>query len=144
MAEKFVQAAKAGLKPVLCLGESLNERESQKTQDVLAEQINAVIAISNTIDWKNAVIAYEPVWAIGTGKTATPEMAQETHEFIREYLRLNEITQTISESIQILYGGSMKPANAAQLLAQKDIDGGLVGGASLDPDSFTSILKAAS
>lgn len=144
VAEKFVQIARSGMKPILCLGETLNERESEKTENILTEQINAVTAISNADDWQNAVIAYEPIWAIGTGKTATPEMAQKTHQFIREYLHLNKVTQTISESIQILYGGSMKPANAAQLLAQKDIDGGLIGGASLDPDSFTSILKAAS
>lgn len=144
IAEKFVQVAKAGLKPVLCIGESLQERETNKTQSVLSEQIAVVAELSQASDWQNAVIAYEPVWAIGTGKTATPEMAQETHEFIREYLRSNAVTQDVAESIQILYGGSMKPANAAELLAQTDIDGGLVGGASLDPESFVSILKAVS
>ena len=144
VAEKFQQIAQANLKPVLCLGESLAERESKQTESVLAKQLDAVLNVSLTEQWQNAVIAYEPVWAIGTGKTATPEMAQETHEFIRQYIRSNTITEQFADSIQILYGGSMKPANAADLLAQNDIDGGLVGGASLDPKSFVAILKAVS
>ena len=143
VAEKFVQIARAHLKPILCLGESLSDREADQTEKVLTEQIEAVIENSSSNDWQNAVIAYEPIWAIGTGKTATPEMAQATHQFIREYLHSNQTTQNIAESIQILYGGSMKPANAASLLSQTDIDGGLVGGASLDPESFVSILQAA-
>ncbi len=143
VAEKFVQAAKSGLKPVLCVGETLTERESGETNDVLAAQLKAVIDITQSSDWKNAVIAYEPVWAIGTGKTATPEIAQETHEFLRNYLASQGQTANIAPSIQILYGGSMKPENAAELLAQKDINGGLIGGASLDPKSFLSIIEQA-
>ena len=144
VSEKFLQIARADMKPVLCLGELLAEREEEQTQRVLAEQLDAVLEKSSAADWQNAVIAYEPVWAIGTGKTATPEMAQTTHKFIRQHLRANAATQALADSIQILYGGSMKPANAAQLLAQDDIDGGLVGGASLDPNSFVAILKAVS
>ncbi len=144
IAEKFQQIAQADMKPVLCLGESLAERESKQTESVLAQQLDAVLNVSSVEQWQNAVIAYEPVWAIGTGKTATPEMAQETHEFIRQYIRSNAVTEQFADSIQILYGGSMKPANAADLLAQNDIDGGLVGGASLDPKSFVAILKAVS
>ncbi len=144
VAEKFVQIARAGLKPVLCLGESLEQRESNFTEKVLAQQIAAVIDASDVNDWAHAVIAYEPIWAIGTGKTATPEMAQETHAFIRENLRSHSKTHDIAETMRILYGGSMKPDNAVDLLSQADIDGGLVGGASLDPNSFISILKAAS
>lgn len=143
IAEKFVQVARAGLKPVLCLGESLEQRDSGTTEQVLAEQMTAVIDVSQDSDWQNAVIAYEPVWAIGTGKTATPAMAQEAHAFIREQLRSHATTQSAAEAMRILYGGSMKPDNAVDLLSQVDIDGGLVGGASLDPDSFISILKAA-
>ena len=144
VAEKFIRIAKSGLKPILCLGESLQQRESGATKKVLAEQLAEIIKVSEVNDWENAVIAYEPIWAIGTGVTATPQMAQETHAFIREELRANGETQAIAETIRILYGGSMKPDNAAELLSQRDIDGGLVGGASLDPNSFISILKAAS
>ena len=144
VAEKFVQIARAGLKPVLCLGESLEQRESNSTEKVLSEQIAAVVNASKASDWDNAVIAYEPIWAIGTGKTATPEMAQETHAFIRENLRSHAQTKSVVDAMRILYGGSMKPDNAVDLLSQVDIDGGLVGGASLDPKSFISILKAAS
>ena len=144
IAEKFQQIAQADMKPVLCLGESLAERESKQTESVLAQQLDAVLNVSSVEQWQNAVIAYEPVWAIGTGKTATPEMAQETHEFIRQYIRSNAVTEQFADSIQILYGGSMKPANAADLLAQNDIDGGLVGGASFDPKSFVATLKAVS
>ncbi len=144
VAEKFVRVARTGLKPVLCLGESLQQRESGMTNRVLIDQLAEIIKISDANDWENAVIAYEPIWAIGTGKTATPEMAQETHALIREELRANDVTQPVAETIRILYGGSMKPDNAAELLSQRDIDGGLVGGASLDPNSFISILRAAS
>ena len=144
VAEKFQRITQANMKTVLCLGESLAEREAEQTKNVLAQQLDTVLNVSSAEQWQNVVIAYEPVWAIGTGKTATPEMAQETHEFIRQYLRSNTTTEQFADTIQILYGGSMKPANAADLLAQNDIDGGLVGGASLDPESFVAILKAAS
>ena len=144
VADKFKQIALANMKPVLCLGESLVQREAEQTESILAQQLDSVLSISSAAEWQNAVIAYEPVWAIGTGKTATPELAQTTHKFIRQYLRSNTITAQYADSIQILYGGSMKPANAADLLAQNDIDGGLVGGASLDPESFVAILKAVS
>jgi len=143
IAEKFIKSAKQGLLPVLCIGETLEERESGATEKVLKEQLSAVIALSSAQDWQGAVIAYEPVWAIGTGKTATSAMAQETHQFIRGYLAENQVTADIAEKIRILYGGSMKPENAAELIAQPDIDGGLVGGASLSPDSFVSIINAA-
>ena len=143
VAEKFVKIARAGLKPILCVGESLSEREAGVTNSILQEQIQAVISCSSSEDWMDAVIAYEPVWAIGTGKTATPEMAQEAHHFLRELLQLSNVTKVHADNLRILYGGSMKPDNAAELLSQDDIDGGLVGGASLKPDSFTAILSAA-
>lgn len=142
VSKKFIQATRSGLRPILCVGEKLADRESGATKQVLAEQIDAVLEISEPADWQTAVIAYEPVWAIGTGKTATPEMAQETHEFLRSYLASKAQTANIAPSIQILYGGSMKAANAAELLSQSDIDGGLVGGASLDPESFVAIIAA--
>ena len=143
LADKFVNSARQGLKPVLCIGETHEQRESAQTEAVLEDQLSSVIEKSNSDDWQHAVIAYEPVWAIGTGKTATAEMAQTTHKFIRQYLKQNSVTAEIAEQTRILYGGSMKPENAFELLAQEDIDGGLIGGASLKPDSFVSILQAA-
>ncbi|MFD1215602.1 triose-phosphate isomerase [Microbulbifer celer] len=137
VADKFAAAKGAGLIPILCVGESLEERESGKTLDVVAEQIAAVSQLNLADTWHNAVVAYEPVWAIGTGKTATPEQAQEVHRFIREQLGDK------GASVQILYGGSVKSANAAELFAQADIDGALVGGASLKAEEFVSICRAA-
>lgn len=143
VAEKFLAASNSKLIPVLCIGESLVDREQGNTEQVLKQQLDAVIGITVDKDWRNAVIAYEPVWAIGTGKTATPEIAQSAHKFVRDYLATQSQTASIASSIKILYGGSMKAENASQLLDQPDIDGGLVGGASLSPDSFVAIVNAA-
>lgn len=131
-----------GMKPILCVGEKLEERESGKTIDVVSAQtIGGLEGLSNA-DAEKIVIAYEPVWAIGTGKTATPEMAQEVHAEIRKILAKLFGAET-AEKIQILYGGSMKPENADELLKEKDIDGGLIGGAALKADSFVSLVKSA-
>lgn len=140
VANKFAQAVKAGLIPVLCLGESLQERESEQTEAVVARQLNAVIASNPDVDWSKVVLAYEPVWAIGTGMTASPEQAQEVHQFIRQLLQ--EKLGSVAEEIRILYGGSVKPNNAAELFAQTDIDGGLIGGASLKAADFLAIAKS--
>ncbi|MCA0899376.1 triose-phosphate isomerase [Microbulbifer agarilyticus] len=137
VAEKFAAAKASGLVPMLCVGESLEERESGKALEVVAAQIQAVVDLGLSDTWQNAVIAYEPVWAIGTGKTATPEQAQEVHRFIREQLG------EAGEQVQILYGGSVKAGNAAELFAKPDIDGALVGGASLKAEEFIQICRAA-
>ncbi len=140
-ASKFAAARKAGLIPILCVGETLEEREQDITGQVVARQLDAVITLEGITGIGDAVIAYEPVWAIGTGKTATPDQAQEVHAFIRG--KLAALDSTVAERVQILYGGSMNPANAAELLAMADIDGGLIGGASLKPDDFLAIGQAA-
>lgn len=140
VANKFTQAIDAGLTPVLCLGESLAERESKQTETVVARQLNAVIAANPDANWAEVVLAYEPVWAIGTGMTASPEQAQEVHRFIRALLQ--EQLGAVAEKIRILYGGSVKPNNAAELFAQTDIDGGLIGGASLKAADFLAIAKS--
>ncbi|BBM02043.1 triose-phosphate isomerase [Microbulbifer sp. GL-2] len=137
VAGKFVAAQAAGLIPILCVGETLEEREQGRTLEVVAEQMAAVRNRIDSSAWKDAVVAYEPVWAIGTGKTATPEEAQSVHEFIRAQLG------DIGAEVQILYGGSVKSANASALFAQVDIDGALVGGASLDAKEFAAICRAA-
>ena len=141
VAAKFVAAVDAGLKPILCVGESLVERENDTTEAVVDEQLNAVISNAGIGVFENAVVAYEPVWAIGTGKTASPEQAQDVHRHIRA--RLAEHDSVVAENVQILYGGSMKGENAAGLLAMPDIDGGLIGGASLKADDFLAIAVAA-
>lgn len=141
VAEKFEAACKAGLKPILCIGESLQERESGVTNDVCSRQIDAVIERSGITALADGVIAYEPIWAIGTGKTATPEMAQETHAAIRKLIADKDAT--VAEKVRIQYGGSMNAANATELLAMADIDGGLIGGASLKAEDFLAICKAA-
>ncbi len=141
VAEKFEVALKHGLIPLFCIGETLEERESGVTEDVVARQVDAVIARCGVDALGKGVIAYEPVWAIGTGKTATPAQAQDVHAFIRG--RVAASSQAVAEKIQILYGGSMNPGNAAELLAQPDIDGGLIGGASLKPADFLAICTAA-
>ena len=138
--QKFIAVKSAGLIPILCVGELLTEREAGKTEAVVAEQLDAVLNVAGIEQIENSVIAYEPVWAIGTGVTATPEQAQEVHAFIRH--RLATKNATIAEKTQILYGGSVKPDNAAELFAKSDIDGGLIGGASLEADSFLGICKA--
>ena len=140
-ASKFAAARKAGLVPVLCVGELLEEREQGITEQVVARQLDAVIDLEGVAALADAVIAYEPVWAIGTGKTATPDQAQEVHAFIRG--KLAQLDSGIAEKVQILYGGSMNAGNAADLLSMADIDGGLIGGASLKPDDFLAIGKAA-
>ncbi|AOE48989.1 triose-phosphate isomerase [Kangiella sediminilitoris] len=146
VAKKFAKALEHGIKPVLCIGETLEQRENGTTMAVIKQQIDAVIDFYGDRDValdkiSQAVIAYEPVWAIGTGMTATPEQAQDVHSSIRNYLA--ETSQDTADKIQILYGGSMKASNAEQLLAQRDIDGGLIGGASLKADEFIAICKKA-
>ncbi|MDR2871159.1 MAG: triose-phosphate isomerase, partial [Xanthomonadaceae bacterium] len=141
VAAKFMAAIRAGLTPVLCLGETLEQRDGGHTEAVNAQQLRAVIEVAGVESFANAVIAYEPVWAIGTGKTASPEQAQEMHAFIRSEVRAHNAK--IADSLPILYGGSMKPDNAAALCAQQDVDGGLIGGASLIAADFLSIARAA-
>lgn len=138
---KKVKAAHAhSLKPIVCVGERLEERESGITKDVIRDHVVNGLAGITEEQILSTVIAYEPVWAIGTGKTATPEQAQEVHEFIRGLL-VEIYSSDVAEGVQIPYGGSVKPGNIAQLMAQPDIDGGLIGGASLDADSFAQIVK---
>ena len=140
---KKVKAVLAnGMKPILCVGETLEQREGGKTIDVVSEQTVGGLKDVSKEDAEKVVVAYEPVWAIGTGKTATPEMAQEVHAEIRKVLAKLFGADT-AEKIQILYGGSMKPENADALLKEKDIDGGLIGGAALKADSFAAIVKSA-
>lgn len=141
VAAKYAQAQAAGLVPVLCVGETLEQRDAGQTQDVIAAQLDAVIGRSTAASLAGAVVAYEPVWAIGTGRTATPDQAQDVHCFIRGKIRQSD--GTISGSLRILYGGSVKPDNAAGLFAQPDIDGGLIGGASLAAADFLAICAAA-
>jgi triosephosphate isomerase len=139
---KIRAAFAAGLLPIFCIGETLTEREAGQAFDVVKTQITEALEGIELDKLASITIAYEPVWAIGTGVTATPEQAQEVHAFIRELLK-NEYSETVASSIRIQYGGSVKPHNAASLLGQKDIDGALVGGASLKSDSFLAIVKAA-
>lgn len=141
VAEKFGAAQAHGLVPILCIGETLQEREAGDTENVCARQLDAVLAAHGIESFRNAVIAYEPVWAIGTGKTATPEQAQEVHAFIRG--RLAAQGADVAAGVRILYGGSMKPDNAQELISQADIDGGLIGGASLKAEDFLGIGRAA-
>jgi triosephosphate isomerase len=140
-AKRMRAALSAGVKPMLCVGETLAEREAGRTADIVGEQIEAALGDLSVESMQDIAIAYEPVWAIGTGKVATPVQAQEVHSEIRERLRYRD--QAWAESMRILYGGSVKPANAAELLSQADIDGALVGGASLEPQSFYEIVAAA-
>lgn len=140
VAARFCQAQKEGIVPVLCIGETLEERESDTTFAVIDEQLNAVIDMAGIDALANSVIAYEPVWAIGTGKTASDEQAQEVHKYIREQIAAK--SQSVADNVQIVYGGSVKPDNAKAIFAMPDIDGGLIGGASLDAASFLAIYKA--
>jgi triosephosphate isomerase len=139
--KKYAVAHRAGLKPILCVGETLEEREKGVTEEVVARQINAVMNTLGASVLGEGVIAYEPVWAIGTGITATPEQAQEVHAFMRKLIA--EKDAHVSDNIRLQYGGSMNAGNAAELLAQPDIDGGLIGGASLKAGDFLSICRAA-
>ena len=141
VATRYEHAIKGGIIPVLCIGETDEQREQGKTFDVIVEQLSAVIDYSGIESLSKAVIAYEPVWAIGTGKTATPDQAQEVHAFIRKQVAARD--SALAETVQILYGGSVKPDNAADLFGKDDIDGGLIGGASLQADSFLGIINAA-
>lgn len=141
VAAKFQVAQAGGLVPVVCVGETLEEREAGDTENVVARQLDAVIDVAGIAALADSVIAYEPVWAIGTGMTATPEQAQDVHAFIRN--RIAGHDADIAAGIRILYGGSMKPDNAESLIGMADIDGGLIGGASLDAESFLGICKAA-
>lgn len=141
VAEKFMRAQDAALVPILCVGEQLHERESGDTEAVIERQLNVVIELVGIAAFKNAVIAYEPIWAIGTGKTATPEQAQEVHAFVRLLLARHD--DVVADGIRILYGGSVKAANATEIFNMADVDGGLIGGASLDIDEFLNICHAA-
>lgn len=140
-AAKFDAAIKFGLTPIFCVGETLVERESGVTEQVVARQLDVVLNHVGAQALAKAVIAYEPVWAIGTGKTASPEQAQAVHAFIRQ--RVAALDGAVAQGLRILYGGSMKPNNAAELMAMPDIDGGLIGGASLVAEDFVAICRAA-
>jgi triosephosphate isomerase len=140
LARKVPAALAAGLEPILCVGESEEARDAGQTQAVLERQLEADLAAVGPAELARVVVAYEPIWAIGTGRTASPEQAQEAVAFIRDTLRIDGAA---AEQVRILYGGSVKPGNAAELMSQPDIDGALVGGASLDPADFAAIVEAA-
>lgn len=140
VAKKLAMVVSAGMTPILCVGETLEQREQGFMEPVIAGQIDAIIEANGIESFGRIEIAYEPVWAIGTGKTATPEQAQEVHAFIRRRIAAHDAA--IAEKVRILYGGSMKPSNAAELLAMSDIDGGLIGGASLVVEDFLAICQA--
>jgi triosephosphate isomerase (TIM) len=140
VAEKFVRVRAADIVPILCLGELLQERQAGTTQEVIARQLNEVIRLAGIEQFAKAVIAYEPVWAIGTGHTASPEQAEEVHAFIR--LQLARHDDEIADNIKILYGGSVKADNARELFSRADIDGGLIGGASLNAQEFLTICQS--
>ena len=141
VAAKFVAAQAAGLVPILCVGETLAERDAGSTEAVVGRQLEAALEAAGIAAFANAVVAYEPVWAIGTGRTASPQQAQDVHAFMRGKFR--ERDATIANSLRLLYGGSVKPANAAELFGQADVDGGLIGGASLVAADFLAICAAA-
>ncbi len=141
VAAKTVHALASGLTPIVCVGETLTEREAAQTDVIVGRQVDVVLAALGAGDLAKIVIAYEPVWAIGTGKTATPEMAQQVHLMIRT--KLAAVDHDAASKVQILYGGSMKPDNAKELLAMPDIDGGLIGGAALKAADFLAIIGAA-
>jgi triosephosphate isomerase len=140
--QKVLAALEGNLKPILCVGESLEERESNQTSAVIERQVKQGLASVGKDYAENVVIAYEPIWAIGTGKTATPEMAQEVHAQIRKLL-VGLFDEAIANKVRILYGGSMKPENASELMDQPDIDGGLIGGAALKAKSFAELVEIA-
>ncbi|MBK1647679.1 triose-phosphate isomerase [Rhabdochromatium marinum] len=141
VAKKYEQALASDLTPILCVGESLEEREHGRTEEVVARHLDAVLEGLGAEAIGRGVIAYEPVWAIGTGVTATPEQAQEVHAFLRQRIRAK--SQPQADAVRILYGGSMKPVNAMELIGQADIDGGLIGGAALKASDFLAICAAA-
>lgn len=140
IAQKFAKAVAQGLTPILCVGETIEQRNEGQTEQVVGQQVNAVIDNNGVEALSNAVIAYEPVWAIGTGKTATAEMAQQVHQFIRNLIAQHD--ESIAAKLPILYGGSVNSSNSKELFAQVDIDGGLVGGASLKSEDFTAICRS--
>ncbi|RFP18450.1 MULTISPECIES: triose-phosphate isomerase [unclassified Duganella] len=140
VAQKTVAALAAGLTPVVCVGETLEQREAGETEAVICGQLQAVLDAIGADDLAKIVVAYEPVWAIGTGKTATPQIAQDAHAFLRA--RMAQKNAPVAAGVQILYGGSMKPDNAKELMAQPDIDGGLIGGAALKAVDFLGIIQA--
>lgn len=140
--KKIKTALAKELKPIFCVGELLEQRENNETMNVVSNQINKGLEGVSAEQMKNIIIAYEPIWAIGTGKTATPQQAQEVHSFIRE-LVAKKFSTSVAENLIIQYGGSVKPENASELLSQKDIDGALVGGACLKADSFLGIIASA-
>jgi triosephosphate isomerase (TIM) len=140
IARKYARAVAGGITPILCVGETLDERESGKTEEVVARHIDAILDLGGAEAYAVGVVAYEPVWAIGTGVTATPEQAQEVHAFLRE--RIAAKNKAVAEGLRILYGGSMKPGNAVELIGQADIDGGLIGGAALKASDFLAICQA--
>jgi triosephosphate isomerase len=140
IARKYAQAQAAGLVPILCVGETLEERESGKTEEVVARHIDAVLDTAGPEALALGVVAYEPVWAIGTGVTATPDQAQEVHAFLRG--RVAAKSRDVADGLRMLYGGSMKPGNAAELIGRPDIDGGLIGGAALKAADFVAICQA--
>lgn len=141
VAAKFKRVVDSGLTPILCVGETLQERETEATQSVIGKQLRAVLDLVGAAGLARAVVAYEPVWAIGTGMTASPQQAQDVHQFIRQTIAAEDAD--IAEAILILYGGSVKGDNAAGLFSMSDIDGGLIGGASLKADDFLAIATAA-
>jgi triosephosphate isomerase len=141
VARKFAAALAGGLTPILCVGETLEEREAHQTEAVVGRQLDAVIAMHGVVGFGGAVLAYEPVWAIGTGRTASPEQAQAVHAFLRS--RIHAHDAKMAAHLRILYGGSVKAGNAAELFSMPDVDGGLVGGASLSADEFRQICAAA-
>lgn len=138
-AKKFIAAHNAGLKPIFCIGESLEEKKANKTMDVLIEQLDSLLAKSSVNLFEDAVLAYEPIWAIGTGVTATKEEAESVHQQLRNYLA--GFDNTVAKSMRIIYGGSVKPENALELIEQPNINGFLVGGASLKSDDFVKICE---
>jgi triosephosphate isomerase len=141
VAAKFLAARRAGLTPILCVGETLEQRDRGETENVVGRQLDAVLAAAGIAALSDAVLAYEPVWAIGTGRNATPQQAQDVHAFIRARLRASD--RALAGNVTILYGGSVKPNNAHELLAMPDVDGGLIGGASLVAKDFIAICAAA-
>jgi len=141
VARKFAAVLQVGLTPVLCVGETLEEREAHRTEEVVARQLEAVTAMNGVSSLSQAIVAYEPVWAIGTGRTASPEQAQAVHAYLRS--RIGAQDAKMARHLRILYGGSVKASNAAELFAMPDVDGGLVGGASLSADEFLKICAAA-
>ena len=140
ISKKLKKAIQSGLKPILCIGEKIEEREAGKTEEVLESQLKGSLNGITEDEMKNVIIAYEPVWAIGTGKTATPEQAESEHQFVRKVIG-EMYSQEIAQNIIIQYGGSVKPENIDELMACENIDGALVGGASLKADSFERIAK---